>query len=74
MHNSNIGEEDGEEDDGDDDDDDEEEIVTPVPNVRSSVLQKVIEWAEHHKVRIFQTKTTMTLGNLLPLMHGIVSF
>lgn len=49
MHNSNIGEEDGEEDDGDDDDDDEEEIVMPVPNVRSSVLQKVIEWAEHHR-------------------------
>ncbi|CAI4057270.1 hypothetical protein SUVZ_02G4420 [Saccharomyces uvarum] len=33
----------------DDDDDDEDEIVMPVPNVRSSVLQKVIEWAEHHR-------------------------
>ncbi|SCW01199.1 LAFE_0D07272g1_1 [Lachancea fermentati] len=32
-----------------DDDDEDEEIVMPVPNVRSSVLQKVIEWAEHHK-------------------------
>ncbi|CEP62360.1 SCF ubiquitin ligase subunit SKP1 LALA0_S05e03906g [Lachancea lanzarotensis] len=29
--------------------DSEDEIVMPVPNVRSSVLQKVIEWAEHHR-------------------------
>lgn len=35
--------------DGDEDDEDQDEIVMPVPNVRSSVLQKVIEWAEHHK-------------------------
>lgn len=34
---------------GDDDDEDDDEIVMPVPNVRSSVLQKVIEWAEHHR-------------------------
>ncbi|GMM33422.1 SCF ubiquitin ligase subunit [Saccharomycopsis crataegensis] len=33
----------------DDDDDDEEEMNIPVPNVRAAVLQKVIEWAEHHK-------------------------
>lgn len=35
--------------DEDEDDDEDDEIVMPVPNVRSSVLQKVIEWAEHHK-------------------------
>lgn len=35
--------------DEDDEDEDDDEIVMPVPNVRSSVLQKVIEWAEHHK-------------------------
>ncbi|SCU98531.1 LAFA_0G18558g1_1 [Lachancea sp. 'fantastica'] len=29
--------------------DEDDEIVMPVPNVRSSVLQKVIEWAEHHR-------------------------
>ncbi|EJT44741.1 SKP1-like protein [Saccharomyces kudriavzevii IFO 1802] len=33
----------------DDDENDDDEIVMPVPNVRSSVLQKVIEWAEHHR-------------------------
>lgn len=53
MHDSNFqNDSDEDEDDGDDDDDDDEdngEIVMPVPNVRSSVLQKVIEWAEHHK-------------------------
>lgn len=30
-------------------DEEDNEIVMPVPNVRSSVLQKVIEWAVHHK-------------------------
>ena len=40
---------DSEDDDGADDEGDDDEIVMPVPNVRSSVLQKVIEWAEHHK-------------------------
>lgn len=45
MHDNNI---DSDEDENDEDDD-EDEIVMPVPNVRSSVLQKVIEWAEHHK-------------------------
>ncbi|CAL9730703.1 suppressor of kinetochore protein 1 [Monosporozyma unispora] len=56
MHDSNFqNDSDEDEDDGDDDDDDDDddedngEIVMPVPNVRSSVLQKVIEWAEHHK-------------------------
>lgn len=45
MHDNNI-DSDSDNDDGEDEDD---EIVMPVPNVRSSVLQKVIEWAEHHK-------------------------
>lgn len=51
MHDSNFQNDDSDEDDDDDDEDDEDngEIVMPVPNVRSSVLQKVIEWAEHHK-------------------------
>lgn len=51
MHDSNFhnGDESGEEDDEDDVDEDEDELVMPVPNVRSSVLQKVIEWAEHHR-------------------------
>ncbi|KAG0668340.1 hypothetical protein C6P45_004799 [Maudiozyma exigua] len=44
MHDNNI-----DSDSDNDDEDDEDEIVMPVPNVRSSVLQKVIEWAEHHK-------------------------
>ena len=45
MHDNNI-DSDSDNDDGEEEDD---EIVKPVPNVRSSVLQKVIEWAEHHK-------------------------
>ncbi|CAL9735933.1 suppressor of kinetochore protein 1 [Monosporozyma servazzii] len=51
MHDSNFQNDDSDEDDDEDDEDDEDngEIVMPVPNVRSSVLQKVIEWAEHHK-------------------------
>lgn len=51
MHDSNFQNGDSDEDDDEDDEDDEDngEIVMPVPNVRSSVLQKVIEWAEHHK-------------------------
>ncbi|CUS23523.1 LAQU0S10e02388g1_1 [Lachancea quebecensis] len=40
---------DSEEEEDVDDEDGDDEIVMPVPNVRSSVLQKVIEWAEHHK-------------------------
>jgi S-phase kinase-associated protein 1 len=32
---------------------DEEEFEVPVPNVRGSVLQKVLEWAEHHKDTAF---------------------
>ncbi|GMM58816.1 SCF ubiquitin ligase subunit [Maudiozyma humilis] len=44
MHDNNL---DSDEDESDEEDNDE--IVMPVPNVRSSVLQKVIEWAEHHK-------------------------
>lgn len=46
MHESSLDDEDEEQDEDDDEDD---EIVMPVPNVRSSVLQKVIEWAEHHR-------------------------
>lgn len=44
MHDNNI-----DSDSDNEDEEDEDEIVMPVPNVRSSVLQKVIEWAEHHK-------------------------
>ncbi|CAB4253794.1 similar to Saccharomyces cerevisiae YDR328C SKP1 Evolutionarily conserved kinetochore protein that is part of multiple protein complexes [Maudiozyma barnettii] len=44
MHDSNVDSD----SDGEDEDEDDE-IVMPVPNVRSSVLQKVIEWAEHHR-------------------------
>ncbi|SMN19712.1 similar to Saccharomyces cerevisiae YDR328C SKP1 Evolutionarily conserved kinetochore protein that is part of multiple protein complexes [Maudiozyma saulgeensis] len=44
MHDNNV-----DSDSDAEDEDDEDEIVMPVPNVRSSVLQKVIEWAEHHK-------------------------
>ncbi|XDT33416.1 Skp1 family, dimerization domain [Nakaseomyces glabratus] len=46
MHESSLDDEDEEQDEDEDEDD---EIVMPVPNVRSSVLQKVIEWAEHHR-------------------------
>lgn len=49
MHDNNLNED----DDSDDNSDDEDEIVMPVPNVRSSVLQKVVEWAEHHKDSVF---------------------
>ena len=44
MHDNNI-----DSDSDNDDEDEDDEIIMPVPNVRSSVLQKVIEWAEHHK-------------------------
>lgn len=47
--NENDNDNNNEAGDGDEDDEDQDEIVMPVPNVRSSVLQKVIEWAEHHK-------------------------
>lgn len=46
MHESSLDDEDEEQDEDENEDD---EIVMPVPNVRSSVLQKVIEWAEHHR-------------------------
>lgn len=36
-----------------DDSDEDEDVVMPIPNVRSSVLQKVIEWAEHHRDSTF---------------------
>lgn len=36
-----------------DDSDEDEDVVMPIPNVRSSVLQKVIEWAEHHRESTF---------------------
>ncbi|CCE62857.1 hypothetical protein TPHA_0D02190 [Tetrapisispora phaffii CBS 4417] len=50
MHDNDLNNESDEDEDADDDDDDDDdEIVMPVPNVRSSVLQKVIEWADHHK-------------------------
>lgn len=45
MHDNSLDDEEEEEEEEDEDD----EIVMPVPNVRSSVLQKVIEWAEHHR-------------------------
>ncbi|KAL3232751.1 hypothetical protein RNJ44_04667 [Nakaseomyces bracarensis] len=45
MHDNSLDEDEEEEEEEEDDD----EIVMPVPNVRSSVLQKVIEWAEHHR-------------------------
>lgn len=47
MHDTNLQGDNS--DTEDEDEEDDEEIVMPVPNVRSSVLQKVIEWAEHHK-------------------------
>ncbi|AAS52216.1 ADR295Cp [Eremothecium gossypii ATCC 10895] len=46
MHDNAFRDESDDEADAADDDD---RIVMPVPNVRSSVLQKVIEWAEHHR-------------------------
>lgn len=49
MHDSMEDDDDDDGDKDEDDDDEEDEIVMPVPNVRSSVLQKVIEWAEHHR-------------------------
>lgn len=59
MHDNQLHDDSSEDEDDNDDndnggangtaDDDDDEIVMPVPNVRSSVLQKVIEWAEHHK-------------------------
>ncbi|SCU83720.1 LAMI_0C04324g1_1 [Lachancea mirantina] len=48
MHDSELHEN-SDSDNEDDEEDEDDEIVMPVPNVRSSVLQKVIEWAEHHK-------------------------
>ncbi|CCC70781.1 hypothetical protein NCAS_0F02970 [Naumovozyma castellii] len=49
MHDSHLQDTSDEEEEEEEDDDEDDEIVMPVPNVRSSVLQKVIEWAEHHK-------------------------
>ncbi|CCD24102.1 SCF ubiquitin ligase subunit SKP1 NDAI_0C04420 [Naumovozyma dairenensis CBS 421] len=49
MHDSNLRGDVSSDSEDEEDDDDDDEIVMPVPNVRSSVLQKVIEWAEHHK-------------------------
>lgn len=52
MHESNFQTDsdiDEANDEDEEDDDEEDGIVMPVPNVRSSVLQKIIEWAEHHK-------------------------
>ena len=46
MLNNNIDDDDAA---GANKNESEEEIVIPVPNVRSSVLEKVIQWAEHHK-------------------------
>lgn len=46
LPNNSDSDESDDENDGDEDDN---EIIMPVPNVRSSVLQKIIEWAEHHK-------------------------
>lgn len=46
MHGNNLQ---NDEDDSDVEADEDDEILMPVPNVRSSVLQKVIEWAEHHR-------------------------
>ncbi|CCK69637.1 SCF ubiquitin ligase subunit SKP1 KNAG_0C05390 [Huiozyma naganishii CBS 8797] len=57
MHDGAMAHGDSDEDDEDDDEDEDAEdggaIVMPVPNVRSSVLQKVIEWAEHHRDSTF---------------------
>lgn len=49
LHDDTSDEDEDNEDNDDAEDGDDEEVVMPVPNVRSSVLQKVIEWAEHHK-------------------------
>lgn len=38
---------------GNDDDDDDESFEVPIPNVRGSVLQKILEWCEHHKDTAF---------------------
>lgn len=48
MHDQRVADSDSEDEDAED-----EEVVMPVPNVRSSVLQKVIQWAEHHKDSTF---------------------
>ncbi|CCF58088.1 hypothetical protein KAFR_0D04400 [Kazachstania africana CBS 2517] len=53
MHDNALHDSDEDDSDEDLDKDEDEEIVMPVPNVRSSVLQKVIEWAEHHKDSVF---------------------
>ncbi|EDO18650.1 hypothetical protein Kpol_1055p6 [Vanderwaltozyma polyspora DSM 70294] len=49
MHDSQLKNDSDEEDEEEEDEEEEDAIVMPVPNIRSSVLQKVIEWAEHHK-------------------------
>lgn len=41
----------GEEEDGGDDDSDEDDIIEiPLPNVKSAVLAKVIEYCTHYKL------------------------
>ncbi|SSD59221.1 probable Suppressor of kinetochore protein 1 [Saccharomycodes ludwigii] len=49
MYNTKLDEDDEDEDEHEEKNGDNENILIPVPNVRSSVLEKVIEWAEHHR-------------------------
>ncbi|CAG99800.1 Skp1 [Kluyveromyces lactis] len=49
LNSGDLHDDNDADDDEDDEEDGDDEIVMPVPNVRSSVLQKVIEWAVHHK-------------------------
>lgn len=60
-------------DDDDDDDDDNDEnsdgndVVIPVPNVRSTILKKVLEWAEHHKDTVFPDVDDEDVRNSMPV-------
>lgn len=67
MYDTNFREESDEEADNDSNEQRDNLIVMPVPNVRSSVLQKVLEWAEHHKDSNFPNEEDDDSRNSAPV-------